>query len=700
MIQHLFRDHKSKYMNHKLFFLLLFVIGSVQAQAPAHSNQDLQLMPWPQEIAANSSDFMITPEFNVFIDGEAGASSRIFKAATRFIRYMTDKSGVFVVEGFANAKNSKPSSASLRIHFEERAELVMGIDESYTLSVSKEGIEIHSRTDVGAMHGLSSLLQLIKVKEGAYVFTGADIKDAPRFVWRGLMMDVARHFMPVDVVKRNLEAMALVKLNVFHWHLSDDQGFRVETKSLPELYQLASDGQYYTQEQIRDIVKFADDLGIRVVPEFDVPGHGTAFLTAYPELGSKKGMTYSLERYAGIFDPTLDPTNEKTYVFLDNLFKEVAPLFPDVYFHIGGDENEGKHWSENQRIQQFMKDNDLKDNHELQTYFNIKLEKILAKYGKSLMGWEEIMTENMPKTALIHSWRGINEGVEPGQSLVDAAKNGYKTILSNGYYIDLLLSVEDHYLVDPMPGVPLSEEERKRILGGEATMWSELVTPLTIDSRIWPRTAAIAERFWSNKEVRDVESMHKRLSTMSQLLELAGVQHMSAKEYIFRNIANYQDTHALRTLSQISEPFKIYSRNAGGTQYKSYAPFTLFADACTADAASVRPFRKAVNQYVSNGDSGSKELIITDLKKWQDVDRQLALIEGQAPLVSRIRPYSKRVAAITTLVLDGLQDTGLTSMQIKELEELINTKDDPELNLDVELAISKELLQLAIFLTK
>ena len=356
------------------------------------------------------------------------------------------------------------------------------------------------------------------------------------------------------------------------------------------MHEQASDGLYYTQQEIKDLVKYADDLGIRVVPEFDVPGHGTAFLTAFPELGSKEGMTYEVERYAGIFDPTLDPTNDETYIFLDKLFKEVAPLFPDTYFHIGGDENEGKHWDENENIQQFMKDHNLKDNHELQTYFNIKLEKILANYGKTLMGWEEIMTENMPKSALIHSWRGVNEGLEPGESLVKAVQNGYQTILSNGYYIDLLLSVESHYLVDPMPAVELSSEEQARILGGEATMWSELVTPLTIDTRVWPRTAAIAERFWSAQNVRDVDNMFLRLNTMSQFLELIGIQHIKTRNYLFRNISNYQDTHALRTLSDISEPFKIYSRNAGGTQYKTYSPFTLFADACVVDACLSKTF--------------------------------------------------------------------------------------------------------------
>ena len=294
-------------------------MGSVRLQAQENTSHQIHLMPWPQEMKTNDSNFSITEDFSVFIHGEQDKYTRISKAAVRFIRYMTDKSGVFVTQGFPNAKGVAASSASLHIYVDTEANIMMGIDESYTLTVTDTGMEIHATTDVGAMHGLSTLLQLIKADKGGYVFTGIEIKDEPRFVWRGLMMDVARHFMPIDVVKRNIDAMALVKLNVFHWHLSDDQGFRVETKTLPELYKKASDGLYYTQAEIKDIVKYADDRGIRVVPEFDVPGHGSAFLTAFPELGSKKGMTYSVERNSGIFDPTLDPTNEKTYEFLDTL---------------------------------------------------------------------------------------------------------------------------------------------------------------------------------------------------------------------------------------------------------------------------------------------------------------------------------------------------------------------------------------------
>ena len=682
-------------MNHKQILILLLFIGSVNLQAQKNDLSEIHMMPWPQEIKTNESDFKITKEFGVFIHGKENESSRISQAAVRFIRYMTDKTGVFVENGFPNAMDIDASSASLNIYFENKVDIAMGIDESYRLAVTSDGIEIHAPTDVGAMHGLSTLLQLIQVKDGAYVFKGVEISDEPRFVWRGLMMDVARHFMPIEVVKRNIDAMALVKLNVFHWHLSDDQGFRVETKTLPELYKKASDGQYYTQIEIKEIIKYANDRGIRVVPEFDVPGHGTAFLTAFPELGSKKDMEYSIERYSGIFDPTLDPTNEKTYEMLDLLFKEVAPLFNDVYFHIGGDENEGKHWDENPDIQQFMKENELNDNHELQTYFNIRLEKILKKYGKTLMGWEEIMTPNMPKSALIHSWRGVNEGMEPGESLVKAVKNGYQTILSNGFYIDLLLSVEDHYLVDPMPDAELSELEAKRILGGEATMWSELVTPLTVDSRIWPRTAAIAERFWSAQEVRDVDHMYKRLNTINQFLELAGIQHLKNQEYILRNIANYQNTHGLRALTYISEPYKIYSRNAGGTEYKTYSPFTLFADACTADAKSVRDFRHLVDLYIEQPNESLKNELELYLMTWQGIAGQLKVIEPDAPLVSRVIAYAERVEEIASITAKALNSDRISKEELKQLKSLVQTKEDPAINLDVELAVSEDILRLA-----
>ena len=316
------------------------------------------------------------------------------------------------------------------------------------------------------------------------------------------------------------------------------------------------------------------------------------------------------------------------------------------------------------------------------------------------MGWEEIMTPNMPKSALIHSWRGINEGLEPGESLLKAVKNGYQTILSNGYYIDLLLSVDDHYLTDPMPQENLTALEKSRILGGEATMWSELVTPLTIDTRIWPRTAAIAERFWSDSEVKDLDDMHRRLGEVSQMLEGVGLRHIQVKNYLLRNISNYQDTQALEDLTSISEPLKIYTRNVGGTQYQVYSPFTLFVDACTANASDVRPFRKEVEAYIlkesENGTTGLNGF----LSKWASIYERLEMIENEAPLTERILPYAKRVRDISTLMLSAIEEGQLSVADFEEIEALLNEEEDPDLNLDVELAVKDEIQRLANYLNK
>ena len=414
------------------------------------------------------------------------------------------------------------------------------------------------------------------------------------------MIDVARHFQPLHVIQRNIDAMAAVKMNVLHLHLSDDQGFRVESKTYPKLHELASDGQYFTHVEIKNIIEYADERGIRVYPEFDVPGHATSILTAYPELGSAPGP-YQLQKNSGIFDPTLDPTIEETYTFLHNLFTEMASLFPDAYFHIGGDENEGHHWDKNEKIQAYMKKHNLVDNHQLQNAFNNRILKSLTGLNKKMIGWDEILHHDLPKDAIIHSWRGID-------NMSKAAKAGYSTILSNGYYIDLLKRASDHYATDPLPeGLDLSEEQSKRILGGEATMWSELVTPFTIDSRIWPRTAAIAERLWSPAHINDVDNMYERLESISFRLEELGITHISGREAIMRNLTGGRPISALKTLVEVAEPMKGYTRNLGGDYpggqiYASYSPFTLFADAATADAPAARKFNLLVRDYLSKQD--------------------------------------------------------------------------------------------------
>ncbi|MCP2029078.1 hexosaminidase [Flavobacterium sp. HSC-32F16] len=685
-------------------YLFVLLLAGVTANAQIKKEQ-LNLMPWPQNVVVNDGNFTLTKNFKVNISGNP--NPRIFGGVTRFLRRLDGRTGIFFEQGYITKLNEYPN-AELQINCDKSGKIGLYEDESYSLDVKANKITINATSDLGALHGLETLLQLLQNDSKSFYFPVSQISDFPRFTWRGLMLDASRHFQPVDVVKRNLDALAAVKMNIFHWHLVDDQGWRIETKKHPKLIELASDGLYYTQEEIRNIVKYADERGILIVPEIDVPGHGSAILTAYPEIGSKvitltggtsekniQGTaisTYGIERNAGIFSPTLDPSNPKTYKILSELFDEICPLFPGAYFHIGGDENEGKDWDANPKIQEFKKKHNLKTNHELQTYFTMQLAPMLKKHGKQLMGWEEILTKDLSKEAIVHSWRGPNEGVVAGQSLVDAVKKGYKTVLSNGFYIDLMYPIASHYLNDPMPkGAALSTEEKARILGGEATMWTELTTAATVDSRVWPRTAAIAERLWSAENITDVANMRKRLETVSFRLEELGLTHIRNKAVILRNIANNQNIKSINEFSNVCEPLKGYTRNKGGTEYQMYSPFTLFADACTPDAKDSLAFDEAVTQYLANKSADNKAKVAAFFNKWISVNKGLVELSANAPLVQSILPLSKKLSDASQellLVLD--KKSTLKAADLKSLVEQCNTKD----HADVELSVYESLKKL------
>ncbi|MDO6676100.1 family 20 glycosylhydrolase [Tenacibaculum sp. 1_MG-2023] len=646
----------------KNIFIVLWLI-CISLKAQDNLRNELNLMPWPQELTKTNTKLVVDANFTISVQKKEG---RVYNYATNIIRRITNKTGVFINEGFPrlNAKNT-----TIKVEFDKVEELGIHVDESYVLEVKEQELLIKAKTDVGAIRALETMVQLIAFDEEKFFIPGVLIKDTPRFVWRGLMIDVARHFQPVHVIKRNLRAMAALKMNVFHWHLSDDQGYRIESKIFPKLHKEASDNLYYTHSQIKDVINYANSLGIRVIPEIDVPGHATAILTAYPELGSKKNEKYELERYSGVFDPTLDPTNTEVYVFLDKLFSEVITLFPDEYFHIGGDENEGKHWNENKEISKFKKEHNLKSNHELQTYFNIKLQKILSKYNKKLMGWDEIMTKDMLKTAIIHSWRGANEGFEKG-TLVKAVKKGYNVVLSNDYYIDRLQSVNYHYMIDPVGNKKLTKKEEQRVLGGEVTMWSELVTPLTIDSRIWPRTAAIAERFWSSKKVNNIANMRKRLVVVNDNLELVGITNKGSVEVILRNITKTNTIEPLKVLTGIYEPLKVYTRNKEGTEYKTFSPFILFADACTADAADAYTFNTLVSDFIKTPNEAKKSEIIKYFIKWEKGYTDFLKLPNN-PILKKYKKHYKSLHKTALFCIEILQSSELSEKDRKELKEQI-----------------------------
>lgn len=553
------------------------------------------LMPVPARVQLSQDKFRLDERFRA--GGQEQSGGRVFKAVARFMFRLSGRTGLFLEQDFLADQAPGPNTRLL-YKYERTGRLLPNEDESYVLEIGTERIELRAPTDLGVLRGLETLLQLLSSDEQGYYFPCGRIEDYPRFTWRGLLIDSCRHFMPLEVIKRNLLAMAAVKLNVLHWHLSEDQGFRVECRTFPKLHQMGSDGMYYTQEQVREVIGFASDLGIRVMPEFDIPGHSTSWFVGYPEYASAPGP-YRIERGFGVFHPVFNPANPGTYKFLDRFFREMASLFPDPYLHIGGDEVEAVHWNENPQIQAFMKKHNLADNHALQAYFNQQILKILTRYNKKMVGWDEIYQPGLPKDVVIQSWRGT-------QALFDGARRGYQGILSNGYYIDLCESAERHYLNDPIPpDSSLAEAEKKLILGGEATMWTELVSPETIDSRIWPRTAAIAERLWSPQEVRDVDDMYRRLAIISLQLEEHGVQHLRNQDMMLRRMvgsftASTKEMSALRDLARICEPVKGYARHSQGRKYTSLSPLTRFVDSCFPESLEARNFRKMVEEYISS----------------------------------------------------------------------------------------------------
>jgi len=622
------------------------LLCAVSMFASAEPQPDLKLMPLPASVQVRTGQLVLGSSFSVGISGYS--DPRLRNAVDRFLTQLGRQidlppQALKVLDG---------PQATLLVHAVHANLPVqeLGEDESYRLDVSQTGATLNAETPLGVMRGLETFLQLARTTADGFALPSVLIEDKPRFPWRGLMIDVGRHFIPIDVLKRNLDGMAAVKLNVFHWHLSENQGFRVESKKFPRLHQMGSDGLFYTQEEVRDLIAYARERGIRVVPEFDMPGHSTAWFVGYPELASGPGP-YEIERKWGIFDPAMDPTSEETYKFLDKFIGEMAHLFPDQYFHIGGDEVNGKQWDANPKIQAFMRTHGLKSNQDLQAYFNQRAEKIVSKHGKIMIGWDEILRPELPKEIMVQSWRGQ-------ASLAAASRQGFRGILSSGYYLDLIFPASQHYAVDPMSdaAATLTPEEQQRILGGEACMWSEYVSPENIDSRIWPRLAAVAERLWSRQDVKDVDSMYARLDATSRWLDASGLTHNSSYEPMLRRIAGTDDVSALRTLADVVEPVKDYAREEspplGAT---SFTPLNRLVDAARPESATARHFGAMVDALLTNkADADAEGQIKALLVRWRDNDSQFEALAAQSFLMKEAVPLSQNLAAVASVGLEAL----------------------------------------------
>lgn len=622
------------------------------------------LLPLPAEVTWGEGALNLPTGYGIQVGGPR--EPRVASALQRFRTRLAQRAKV---QGGDNS-----STPSLYIEVQDAGLPVQSVreDESYTLKVTPEKALLSAPNPLGVLHGLQTLLQLVPTGGGPCAIPCVEIHDKPRFPWRGLMIDACRHWMPVEVIRRNLDAMEEAKLNVFHWHLSENQGFRVECKAYPKLHQMGSNGLYYTQEQIKDIVAYARGRGIRVVPEFDLPGHSTAWLVGYPELASAPGP-YQVEKKFGVFDPCLNPASEETYRFLDGFVKEMTALFPDDYFHIGGDEVNGKHWNENAQIQDFMYGKGLKTNDDLQGYFNGRLEKILSQHHRKMVGWDEIFHPGLPRNILVQSWRGPN-------SLAQCAKQGYDGILSNGYYLDLAHPASSHYAMDPLPealqgggqalGAPgqgtgsqpgplpesggLSPQAASHILGGEACMWTELVTPENVDSRIWPATLAVAERLWSPQSVKDVDDFYRRMEVESGRLEELGLTHRSSYKTMLDALAP-GGGEALKTLADVVEPVKDYQRHKWGN-YSSDFPLNRLVDAVRPESEAARHFRGAVEAYLKAAPAlGDSSTLIRPLESWAQNHKKLEPLLKKSGLLEDAQSQSEDLSAAARVGLEALQ---------------------------------------------
>jgi hexosaminidase len=497
----------------------------------------VQLIPLPANYqTATGKDFTIGTATRV-----AGTDAASRRVANQFITLLTQNGGP------ALAVTDKASNAQVRFRLDAAA--ATGA-EGYALKVSNKGIEVSARDEAGLFYGAVTAAQLLTGDNAGHA-AAATIEDAPRFSWRGFMLDSARHLQSMDEIKKLLDAMAQHKLNTFHWHLTDDQGWRMEIKRYPRLTEVGScrvplgdagrneaTGEartycgYYTQDQIREIVAYAAERHIRVIPEVDVPGHATAAIVAYPELGVTD-QKLVIDNQWGVF-PNLFNTEESTMQFLENVLLEVIAMFPAEYVHVGGDEAVKDQWIASKRVQEHMRELGLKDEMEMQSHMIKRLEKFLEQHDRRLIGWDEILEGGLPPEATVMSWRGTEGGLK-------AASEGHDVVMSpvSHMYMDYLqtespneppgrpttITLQKTYGFEPVPA-ELATDKRSHILGLQANMFNEHTrNAQNLEHNLFPRLAAVAETGWSPQDKRDFNSFRERLPRQLQRYQAMGIAY-------------------------------------------------------------------------------------------------------------------------------------------------------------------------------
>ena len=667
--------------------VLLSVASSLMMSAVSLGAQTrLPNLPLPEHVAPGSGSLVIDQGLRISFEGFL--EPRLERARDRFLMQLSRETGIL---HWPEPSETQPRFVIQTGNASEPVERV-GEDESYHLEVTPERVVLRAPNPLGVLHGLQTFLQMVEVTDHGFVVPSVTIDDKPRFPWRGLMIDTGRHFIPLDVLRQNIDLMEASKLNVFHWHLSEDQGYRMESKIYPLLQGKGSDGLYYTQDEALALIAYARDRGIRVVPEFDMPAHAASWFVGYPELASGTGP-YSIIRKWGVFDPAMDPTRESTYEFLDRFLGEMTAIFPDAYFHIGGDECNGKEWNANARIQKFMHEHQLKDDAALQAYFTSRVEKLVEKYHKITVGWDEVLQPDTPRDVVIQSWRGQ-------ESLAVAARQGNRGILSWGYYLDLNQPASQHYGVDPLAGAAahLTPVQENLILGGEAAMWSEFMTPEIISGRIWPRAAAVAERLWSPQSVTDTASMYRRLGIFSQRLPWYGLPPGAVNRAMVQRMIGNADPSSLLVLANVVEPPKDYTRESLA-QYGSYTPLNKLVDAVPAESQTAREFNELAARIASGRASAAEFSQARHwLDVWQDNDAALQPLLAGSSLTQELAPMSTNLKQAAGIGLDALSslerhEPVSPSVQAQQLDTLKKLKAPEAVLLDAIVPGVEQLVQ-------
>ncbi|MBB2148071.1 beta-N-acetylhexosaminidase [Pedobacter gandavensis] len=515
-------------------FLCIFTLLLVKADLHAQVN----VIPQPLEVTSPSKGTFSLSDKTPIIYKQKGLE----KSAAFLNGYLSQ------FYGFSLKQGNIKATTGIYLKIGNKAEKVAG---NYALEVKKEGIFITAATEEGVFYGIQTLIQLLDPTEKTVQIPFVLIKDEPRFQYRGMHLDVTRHFFPLAFVKKYIDYLALHKMNYFHWHLTDDQGWRIEIKKYPKLTELGSTrkgtitgflpgtgntntphGGFYTQDEIRELVKYASDRYITVIPEIEMPGHGSAALTAYSFLGCTGGP-YKVQETWGVFDDVFCAGNEQTFAFLQGVIDEVIALFPAKYIHIGGDECPKTSWKKCPKCQQRMKDHQLKNEHELQSYFVQRMEKYVNSKGKSIIGWDEILEGGLAQNATVMSWNGEEGGIE-------AAKQKHDAIMTPGNYMYFdyaqtakrdsltmpgLTTLQKVYSYEPVPQ-HLPKELTKYILGAQANVWTEYMSsPAKVEYMIFPRMSALSEVLWSSKESRNWNAFEKRLKRQFDRYKLWGANY-------------------------------------------------------------------------------------------------------------------------------------------------------------------------------